>query len=241
MFALIEINPNPVTFPDELVVQLTSPNWLDKLSYVTTLIIAFGYGVYLFLRTNTKKIIPPSRDSFQYTLAQNESERQLLITLGDLSFVAGYGVYGSVGRLSQLLLGRDVSYQEYKQSILSLGLVEKKWFALTWDEYFVESDVITTQILYLIQTSLFVKLTRRTPPLTIVKDYYSICFDWLQELGFNEGSKFLYPATFDNLVDFLELILLSSKVTTNLAQLYDMSEHPSSNHKHLLWNIILGE
>lgn len=239
MFGLIEVALTPVTFPDELVTQLTSSNWLDKLSYLTTLIIAFGYGIYLFLRKNTQKVIPPSRDSFQYTLAQNELERQLLIALGDLSFVGGYEVYGSVGRLSQLLLGRDVSYRAYKQSILDSGLMEKEWFTVTWDEYFMESDVITTQILSFIQTSLFAKVTRRTPPLTIVKDYYSICFDWLQELGFNEGSKFLYPETFLELVKFLELLWISDITLNLLEELHRVSKDSTTNHKHILWNIIL--
>ena len=240
MLIFLEALPIPVTLPDDVVRILTSPNWLDKLEYLTTLGLASGYAIYLRFQACARAQVPPDVDRFQYTLALSESERGILRTLGTLSYQAGYGTYGSVGRVSQLLPNYDVSYRRYKASIVGSGLIGTDWFARVWDDYFVHEDIVSTKILYLVQTTLLAELTERCPSLTIVKDYYKVCFDWLQEIDFNENSNYPYPETMAKPIFFLELINLDEEKLTSLERLYAVSGHTENNHRRLLWNDILG-
>ena len=103
--------------------------------------------------------------------------------------------------------------------------------------YFPGKELLSNKTLFVIQTSLLATKLRELP-LTIRKDYYSIVFDWLQEIDFNEHSVYLYPETFRRMIQLLKLVIGNPDLFEELDDLYSVSKKKRNNHKHLLWSII---
>ena len=146
-------------------------------------------------------------------------------------------MYGEVGSREQLFALKNVSYREYKAELIQAQVVSTEWFATYWDEYFLEGDVMSTDILYLIQTSLLAQ-TRYLLFLTVIQKYYIIAFDWVQETNLNEGSQYIYPSDFDRLIQLLECIQIPVTKIELIRRLHSASKSTTDNHRKLFWNII---
>ena len=93
-------------------------------------------------------------------------------------------------------------------------------------------------IVYLIQTSLLTHYTNSIS-LTVFKKYYSIAFDWQQELAYNERSKYLHRATLEELLKLLEYAKVSKKTGNILVLIHEAHRYPTANHKHILWQQLM--
>ena len=230
--------PILVRLDSDSIESITNPTNFDILGLTVTILIGIGLGRFWWLRRQTSRLLPPDVEKFTYTVAGNNVEaRTLLQILGTLSVQHGYGTYGSVGRLWQLTPDAELHYDSYRERIITAGVVDREWFTGYWDDYFVDEKVLSTKVLYLIQTTLLATVLPRLP-LTVIKDYYSIAFDWLQELDFNENSKFLYLETFEELKVFLRKANVNRRKLISAQDLFRVSKSPSDNHKHLIWNKI---
>lgn len=232
-----------VSLDGESIYQLTSPTWFNWLEFGVTLVgfILANFGIWWFWfnysRGRLRQIVP-NRSKFQYTLAKNQQQRELLVILGDISLQLGYGQYGDVGRREQLLPVYTVSYRTFKSKALEKEIVSTEWFTAYWDDYFVEEDVISVDIVYLIQTSLLVHYTSSVS-LTVFKKYYSIAFDWQQELAYNEESKYLHRTTLEELLKLLEYVGVSKETGNVLVLIYEAHYESTANHKHVLWQQLM--
>ena len=218
--------------------ELTAPTWFDYLLLTITVILAITSLTWVVTQAAAvRRKYLLSAQNLQVTLGTTTDEKTLLRRLGTVSLRSGYGQNGAVGRLTQLVPNRDVAYEDYKSRVVAAKVAEVGWFKENWDRYFEVETLMSTKILYLIQTSLLATKLQSLP-LTIVKDYYSILFDWLQEIDFNEDSKYLYPETFQKLIQQLVLLRISPDTLEDLDDAYYASQALGNNHKSILWATI---
>ena len=219
-----------VVLAESSVEALTTPTSFNWLEYVTAVAVAFG--LVSLLRALSKRLKLPNFRAF------SESRPGEVDKLYWLGLRHGYGqsggLFGDIDQVNTNWVGPWSNLRTALSTELGSDNLAVQEILTYWDTF--ELELLSGRTVFLIQTMLLQAIVPGCLPLTIVREYYSLSFDWWQQLHFAE-TNYMASETFKEFLKFLNLGTSFSKVKLkSLVVLYSsLRQDPKSNHKQLLW------
>ena len=209
---------------------LSAPTPFNWLEYVTAIAVAFG--LVSLLRALSKRLRIPD---FRAFTGSRPDEVDKLYWLGlRLGYGRGGGLFGDINQINAKWVGRWSDLRTVLARELNSQNTATQEILAYWDTF--ELELLNGRTVFLIQTMLLQASAPDCLPLTIVRQYYSLSFDWWQQLHFAE-TNYMASETFKEFLQFLNLgTAFSKEKLKSLVVLYSrLRQDLKSNHKQLLW------
>ena len=219
-----------VVLAQSSVEALATPTPFNWLEYVTAVAVAFG--LVSLLRALIKWLRPPNFRAFSRS---RPGEVDKLYWLGLWhGYGQGGGLFGDIDQVNTSWVGPWSDLRAALSTELGADNPAVQEILAYWDTF--ELELLNGRTVFLIQTTLLQAVAPNCLPLTIVRQYYSLSFDWWQQLHFAE-TNYMASETFKEFLKFLNLGTSFSKAKLkSLVVLYSsLRQDPKSNHKQLLW------